>query len=266
MRRIDFIGPSAVGKSTLYKAILNLRKESDFIYSQDEELMNIYINRGLNSSSLKNYLKAQLIRKNLFSGRHLKWAKSFATKEIGEEIESEINLYSGLFDIFLQGLYKIDSLSAARKCLFAKFYIGLLQRLSKITYFETGNIVMTEESVTNNNLGLISSDQYREHISADSKEWNRSTPTAVVYCMHPSLELYYQRRLKRIELRKQITYLDDGVKGEQLFKLCKDSRLSNENKAKVMREIGVPVLNVDMSFPVEENVHKVMKFLREINR
>jgi len=260
MKRLEFIGPAGVGKSTLYKNLLNSRKATGQWLTTKEAnfkiVSHILSSRNMMASLLyKPQLPIPLltgyINRSILKSEY-KVAIDERNKEWNEFIFSILQL-------------KLNDESQSVKILYR--YKWLLSRLEEAALLEKyfpDNVVLIDESVCQKIWPLILS-LFSNGINEAGKNLYRKSPKphGIIYVTCSAKEIF--SRLKKREDNKDHWMIGfKGLSDETLYEQIEKSIQLTDICSQVMMERGVPVLEVNSALEKNEQLGKVNSFIHSL--
>ncbi len=258
MRRIEILGASGVGKTTLFEKVLCARQKNDDFKTPAEARIQIIksIYKGLLPLNRRSLIKYNILKKY-----HDKWALEILRKYNVKAILSSSNIYDGLIELFLSFLMKNRKLTPVRKLEKCQlYYRQILHDLILLEYFNVGFIIFSDAGILMHNQGIADEKAYRKILSQNPSFTHKINPTGIVYCKL-SAETSFRRRKHRIS-SGVVRDIEIDLGDKELLASCKMSLESAEKKANVMKSLGVPVLEIDVAENTSKNTESVLEFIR----
>jgi len=265
MKRIEFIGASGVGKTTLFNTVLANRTIIDNWITPEEARVKIV--KSLSERILidKRSIKIVCIKANIFKKKHASWATGILQKYENKVFKFCLSDYNCLVDFLFTGLNNNIQLEPIRKAKFIEFYYKILVRdIGLLDYFNVNDTIVYHDGIIHNNSGIQNYSDYNEKVCKKPKVSNKINPIGVIYCKL-SLDDNFNRRKHRIANSKNKgTIVERNLNDKELYDLCERSLASTERKANVMKSAGIPVLVIDTSLNTQENVNQIFRFIRDV--
>lgn len=259
MKRIEFIGGPAVGKTTVFNEITKIKKLKDQWMTYKEA--RIHLAKKVNIKNHTTIKFAQTILKmRAFEKVHSKFA-SFILNKFNENIFDEIsNNYEDVSMVFLEELYNNGSISSIQKMRLTSYYYNLLLNgVIIFDYFKLDKLVIYEEGIIHNS-SAFRDDKKASIVLKNHKNLGTSAiPIGIVHC-YMDEEEYFKRRKDRISQGKGI-FLDRTLSDNDLKELCQRSLKSAKEKIEVLKNYNVQVLELDMENPIKDNARKAHDFI-----
>jgi hypothetical protein len=261
IKRIEFIGPSGVGKTTFYNHYLSQRKPESLWFNK-EEVIQQYANEIINIQELPFRLQFYIkfgIKRNYYE----QWFYRHFIKEYKNQIINEnINTYSVLLDILIKDFAENKEIHPFNKLKMFNFYVQRLEDLAIVNYVGNNQKVLFDDGVIHNNSGL-SNPLYLEYLkNCDTTILNLILPSGVIYCGLP-LEENLKRRQNRIGSGKG-TFLEKDLDMVSLKELTIYSSNKASEKIQNIENLGVPVLQLSMNDSIDKMVSEVDNFILNI--
>jgi len=265
MKRIEFIGASGVGKTTLFKSLLKERNFNDSWLTPEEARINVV--KGLSHSQIsskRKLIKYYLIRFNLFQGKHKAYALDVLKQYEKEVFDNVLKDYNCLLQLKLDSLVNNDNIEPYRKARSVEFYLKVLMHdVAFLDYFNVNDIIVYHDGIIHNNSGITKLNDIKANQKYD-KLYEKILPTGII-CCKLSLDENYRRRKHRIATNKNRgTFIERGLSDEDLYDLCKRSLDSVERKAETLKSFGIPVLDINTAVNHKYNALMILEFIKEI--
>jgi hypothetical protein len=267
MEKIEFIGASGAGKTTLFKELLLERNDNKGWSTPQEARIEIamqqkytlikddllrFISYNIYSLYKRNPLFLRIaLEKNLID----KYTKTF---------KNDVADYNCLFELLLDSAcMKTNHLRPYNIIHFFHFYELLLIRdLALLNFFDYNGVVVYEDGIIHNSLGMENANAYEKILHLSPEKRKQIIPSGIIYC-NISLEENILRRKKRIANGK-ITSLELNFNEDELIELCKESCADTARVIELMHDLDVPILEIDMTKSNEENVPQIISFIDKI--
>ena len=261
MRRIEFTGGSAIGKSTVLKAAAEMRKPGDkWLTAQEARIIAAKSMQAKSSFHrlIQIWLKLNLVKKgqdNLAS----KILRGFH-KDITYHLQDK---YSDLAVLFLNQLLAREDLNPIAKLRRADYYYDLLlNKVMLFEYLQFEELIVYDEGIVHSTAAFRSEDQSGQFIEKHLHNETGMLPTAIVYC-YLDEEKYIQRVLERAKIGKDI-FSANNLSSHELQGICHSSLLFEADMLTVMKNHNIPVLEINMADPVKENAELVYHFIKKL--
>jgi len=265
MKRIEFIGASGVGKTTLLKHLLDERAPEDKWLTNIE--FKIQLARKLKIASpivSKRNLMILKLRLNLLKDKHPGISNYLLKPYEDSAIEHNVEPYHGFLDLITKNLSGSDNLSAAKKIKLMEYWFARIKTVALFDYFDQNSIVVFDESIIHNNPGTSDLKAYRKMLDSRPDFASIINPLAVVFC-RLSPEENHKRQIKRKEKNNlqgsPEALLVDNLSKAQCIRRLEESK----RKADVMEKVGVPVYEVNMAESPAHNAKRIIKFIRQFS-
>lgn len=258
MRKIEFLGASGVGKTYIFNRLIESRSTiNDNWVTPGEVKIKIAKSIGNGCFPLN---RRTAMRYNLFKNKHSEWAEDILRKYYVEAFDKCLSTYQGLVELLINGLTRITYINSFDKIKICDFYISCIKRIAVLDYFNVSDLVVFDDGIIHNNFGIIDFLSYKNIACPTLDIKSKINPVAVVFCKL-SLEDNLIRRKKRIA-ENNGTFLEKKLNDSQLRLLCEKSLEDSQNKVEIMKTMGVPVLEVDMTRNQNENIIDILRFIK----
>jgi hypothetical protein len=260
VKRIEFIGGPAIGKSTVLKEVIKMRKHNDCWKTAEEA--RLYLAKTIETKT--NRGKLQRLARICLKLSLTKFQNFMASIILNEYKDTILDClhekYSDIVDIFLVALFKNDRINSIDKIRLAVFYFDLLlDNVMLFDYFKLNNIIVYDEGIIHNNSAFRSIEKSGKVLDNHIRKNTNVVPVGIIYC-YMNLERYIKRRKERI-IKGNGIFLDRKLNNFELEDLCRESLKSAKDKINVLRLYKVPVLEIDMEEPVIDNAKKAYEFI-----
>ena len=261
MNRIEFIGASGVGKTTLFNMILAKRIENDRWLTPEEARVRII--RSMNPGSIKisrQSIKAFLLNKKIFTSKHINWSISILKKYEEEIFDSCLSDYNPLIDLLISDLANDAQLEAKMKTRIIQYYMGILMwDVVILDFFNINDVIIYHDGIIHNNKGTCNYKYYLEKVCSKPSIRKRINPVGIVYCKI-SLDDNFNNRKQRIAEGKG-TFIERALNDKELLCSCRQELILAESQANVMEKVGIPSIKVDMSLNNSKNAKQILQFI-----
>ena len=258
MNRIEFIGSSCVGKSTLFAEVLHMRNKDDLWSYPLEAQLNIIkqMQRGRFSFSRKG-----LIVLGLLKSQHAKWAKEILDNHKEQALMQYADAYDGLIKLYMEHILNDKEVSSIRKLqLLNLYYNRVVFDLIILAYFSPGTLSVYDDGVMAINSGILDVKEFKSIALGSQAIKEVVMPTAIVYCKL-SLEATFERMKKRINEGKG-NYAIRRMTDLEISETCKKGLQAADGIFKVLNALRVPSIEVNMEEDISINAHKVSEYIR----
>ena len=264
MRKITFIGASGVGKSTLYKSLVKARTDKDLWSTPDEERLKLakLIKSDFPKPNYKT-LMVFLLKMGVFKNSRKNIVSELLWKKEKEAFLKGFGPYEGLLEIMLRYYDEAAPGNASKKIRMLSLYLDIL--IKDVILLEQNGckkMVVYDDGIFHNNYGLVMPNSLKEAMSKYPEMATVVNPAAIVHC-NISLEENMARRQHRIE-KGRGTFMEVGLDQQALLDLSRDSLKAAAEKVQQFREVGIPILELNMSDDLKVNVEKMLHFIRQI--
>lgn len=266
MRKIEFIGASGTGKSTLFEEVLKNRGEEDTWITPTEGRIQIVkkMSSGQYHSPLYKIMLT-VIKLNLFKKNHSAIATFLLKKSKKERLALQLQEYDPLIKIFLQGMMMDLHMESYRKGQFIRFYLNLIETdLLLLEDIVPEQLIVYDDGIIHNTEGITNEKFFNEMVQSNSKILEKILPDGVVFCELSEIE-NYKRRKSRIVQGKG-TMIENNLSDQQLKDLCHTSMEESKETIAILEAFSIPVLRINMDDDFEKNIDIVNEFIRKISQ
>ena len=257
MKRIEFTGAAGVGKSTLFSKLLEKRVERSSWYTPKEALINTVKE---NFKSKHPFNRRGLIQYNISPQYHEKWSREILASYKWKIYKSSLPSYNSWINFFIEAYNENKTHPASAKMEHFNLFFSQIEELSTLSYFNFKDKIIYEEGLLQHNPGITELTSFQQIKYSEENKFQ--LPVAVVYCKL-SVEENYKRRKNRIAQGKG-TQNEREKSDKDLLDLCTRMNDRISRRVEVLKAIGIPILEVDMSSDLSKNVEKVNSFINGI--
>ncbi len=260
INRIEFVGGSGVGKTTVFREVIKQRPDRKLFLTPVEGRIHIVkkLYPGLWPPNRRS-----LIRLNFFSQRHELWSREILEKFADEAIGAAGDAYDGLIHLFFQYLNG-DNIHFIQKLALSELYFKkLLYEVILLDYFLPSEKILFDEGIISLNGGVCNYSIYEQKVMERSMLSRiRSNPAGIIHCKLPP-EKNFLRMQKRIQLgvgNYRVKTMDEKT----LLSKCRKGVHAAQGIANVMKKAGVPVLEIDLEQKPSDNARMVIEFVKSL--
>lgn len=263
MYKIEFIGAPAIGKSTVLEKTVTLRSKNDSWLTSKEAKIKIAINKKYKKFNMQKLFQFCL-KMGIIKGMH-NYLSAFILKEDEKYIWDNLNAkYNDLVFLFLNEINNNKDLNSMVKMKLINFYYGLIKEYIILDYFIFNNLLVYDEGIIHNNDAFKNEKICGEFIQKNIQQKTNIIPSGIIYCFINDGSVYLKRRIERIKKGNGI-FLERQLNNKEIELLCSRSLKSANNKVNILKKYNIPILEIDMSNPIEDNAKKVYKFISGFN-
>jgi len=259
-KRIEFIGASGVGKSMLYKHLIQHNFERKRWETPHEARIRICRSIRGKKMDAKRKLALGLIKLGVEGSISRKCVKLILSSYRKDVFDQSLKLYNPLFDIKFLSLSK-SSIPPYIKFRSAELYLKRVYwDVAILDHFNCTEIVVYDDGIIHNNSGVCDVKQYSETLTKYPGSEEKANPIAIVYCKL-SVQENYMRRFNRIQSGKG-TFIERSIQEDKLYAECEKSTINAEKKVETMRAYGISILEIDMKESIQNNSERVNYFIQ----
>lgn len=258
MKRIDFLGAPGVGKTTLYNSLLQQRGRHEKWLTVEEAKLLIakrYVRNNFYSiKELARLLILNTVKKRVLQN---KLSENICNSLTKQALKDKLDDWMPFIDLCGESLGDLSKPSYYR-FLLAKWLLSQLDDVVLVESVDFNYTVLFDESLSQRATGLMPWD-YSFGERQSRRYYNLIPPPyAVVYlCAEP------QQIIKRITDRPQKSFIvqHQGLSCHELLERTKIAAMIVEIGAGILRERGIPVLELDAELPIDEIVVVAQNFI-----
>lgn len=265
MKRIEFVGASGIGKSALLHEVVKHKTGSDSWITFEEA--RVYLAKTIAVDKVSLRMSQLYLQSNLTRPKKLReyLVAKILDRNSRDIFDATHGKYLDLADAFLEPLHKYNAINSMRKMsLTAFYYQHTLLDTILLDYYKLNKVVVDDEGIIHNTLGFTDEERFRVVYENHANSETSVIPIAVVFCNLGEIS-YMQRRKNKI-LQGRGTVLERTFNDDELQKSCRRFMQSAAAKINVLKKFGIPVLEINMENPLQENAPIVYEFITDQSR
>ncbi len=262
MKRIEFIGGSGVGKTTLFLEIIKLKRAKDCWMTVEEARQNlaktVYPKRKLHK------LFQLYLRINKIKILQPQMVNRILNSYKVDVIDSMQDRYSDVADLILEGLIN-SSINSVKKIALASYYKQLLfDEIILFDFFKIEGLVAFHDSIIHVSQAFNVEEKVKTIFENHRILKTSLIPVGIVYC--------YLDKVKCLERRKKRINEGKGSLGERTLKNKELKELNHrslkvaEDKIKVLKNYNIEILELNMEDSVQDNAKKAYNFINKLSK
>lgn len=263
MKRIELLGPSGVGKTTLYKQICKVPALNRPYITHREAYIKA-AKYGVKPSKFNLYLYQVALKSEIFRSKRLGLAKTILRDlKLKEEIvnESEYARIEISTDIFLNTV-----LNESNPLIIKKRFDKFMKRVDELIllehFFSNDEVILFDEGVLHKHYGIT---DYGLKKFPTDKLTNDAVlnPAGIISC-EQTVQVIYEQALKRKE--NGIYTLTHGpLSNTELRERIEQNLNAHLKKISLFLDHGIPILRINTGEEFTHILEKIQKFLVSIN-
>lgn len=259
--KIEFIGASGVGKSTLFNEITENKPETAIWLTPLEARISLAKNKRIRQCTQSSHaIMLALLKLHLFKQKHALLSSYVLRDDVKELIYNSMDSYNDIIELSLQALVTNQKIEPYRKAIFMEFYANLIIQDVLLPELLSGNpIIVYDDGIIHNSVGLTDETRFRELSNKNPSLLKRLLPQGVVFC-ELSLDDNLNRRKRRIAEGKG-TILENQLTDEELIDICKESIETSEKIIDIFKRHSIPILRLNMNNSTKGNVKLFNQFI-----
>lgn len=244
MNWVEGIGPAGIGKTTFFRKLVLKSYKSTAWVTEEQGLSHII--RNPKDSGIKKKLLAIYFRQNLINFRKQRYLNSQYL--FGNEILNvQGKPYNTLLESYLDFLRKEDKKVVNRLASFL-WYVKLIKTLCAFDSYKYKKTVFFDEGILQN------------HPNLENVDWEKCILPRGLIFFYLSPELNFSRIMDR--KREGVTrVIHRGLNGHTLKAIIEDDHKRHFRRRKILRNLNIPTIDVDLSEPDEKVYQRVNDFL-----
>lgn len=258
MKRIEFLGAPGIGKTTIYCELMRQRKRQDKCLSIDEAKIAItkcYLRR--HPHTINNISRLILLYAFCVTAVQKRLSESISQSMAKKALESRLESWMPFIE-------KCSfCLADCTKPPYYRFLLAnwFLCQLNDVALVEAHNMdykVIFDESLSQRSMGILPWNNPVDKKQVRDYFMLVPAPDAVV-CMYAKPQYIYERVKARQQNR--IIVQHKGLSDSELMERTKYAAEVVDNGLRVIKERGIPVIEVNACLPVDQIVEKIQQFI-----
>lgn len=262
MKRIETIGGPGIGKTTLFKEIIKLKKAKDCWVTVEEARRNLA--KTVKPKNKLHKLFQFYLKINLISIYQQQMAIRILNSYTSDVLDSMWKSYSDVADLIFKGLNKNNNNAVIKMVLASYCYKLLIKEIMLFDYFKVDDFVVFDESIIHNSSAFSDAKKIELIFKNHEKLKTGVIPKRLIYCFLEE-ERYLERRKNRIREGKG-TLVERTLKQQELKIFCYRSLKYAEEKIKVLKNYNIEILELNMEEPVSDNAKQAYDFINNLSK
>lgn len=262
MNRIEFIGASGAGKTTLFRDVLNERSNNDQWMTPEEA--RIALAKKEQIAGFKFNLRTVLLfclKLNLMKKEHTTISNYLLRTYEDQLAFTRVADYHDVIDYSFRSLSVDESIDPYRKVKFMNYYTMLiLHDFILVDELKDRPLIVYEEGILHNFSGLSELSDVTQLMTERPDLIKKLLPSGAVYC-DLDLEENVNRRKKRLG-SGQGTVFERQLDEEGLIALSKDSIKCAQAMIRLLESCDIPILYLNMMDAPDNNRALVKAFIK----
>ncbi len=270
MERIEFIGASSVGKSTLFDNMLSKRNSKKEWVTSEEFTVQIARNLKIYPTVIsKRTIGIIVLKGNILREKHNRIARRLLGDYQEKVCIRHAGTYNALTNMIMDGAAEDCGLLSHLPTPFKKNkYLAhchqcIIEMLLLEFFDKNKTVVFNDKSIIRHNPKTSDKEAYMKALNGSMEGDLKINPSGIIFC-NLSLEENIERRLSRIH-SGVIQFTEKDLTEQEIRNLCRFEIEDAKQKAEVMKQAGVPVLEVDMAGNPDQNANHVMDFIKRVS-
>lgn len=262
MQRIDFIGASGVGKTSLFNELISRRSETEKWMTIDEAKLIITLHLVINNfNDVKHKFFAPLLKFKYLNFIFAYVYKNTVHSYLMELLRKNKEQYSEFLEILLKNAV-IKEEEPLYKLLNVVWFYNIFENVILIEQSPIEGVVIFDESLSHKLCSLSNSFTGIDDIAI--MEFSTiPPPLAIIHCHLDPIETL-QRLKQRQRENNKLILKHYNLNDDQLLESIKARKHYAQIGAQVMKDRGVKVIDIDMNDDTQQNLKKVINFLKYI--
>jgi thymidylate kinase len=251
---VELIGPPGVGKSTLYSALI-AKWQKGFDWIPDRHLVSSCTRQKLNYNSPKEF--ALTLLTNVYGKPDKK-----VLKEAGQRFVDRFPEFMDFLWEYIHSEKRVHK-NSKKDLRFetAMLFYDKIQKTQIMLESDSKKIVLHDAGIINWIVPIIH-DTYRMDEEKDLLYKFIETmylPYAMIYVLCDTKE-----NVKRLSTRKRKLRMHSGLDINELERSALNEQEKRASFYKILESLGIPILKIDSSKNIEDNVSQITAFLNNL--
>jgi len=263
VRRIELIGASGVGKTTLYNKLGSIPRKNRCYLTLKDAYKTAALNCEIPVRQVQLFFYRQLLKSGMAKNKERGLGKIILMEHLNGETDqrSKYNAFSVSFDILYHYLKDEPGPFYVKKRM-SRFlrtiddYLLLDQGLSET------EPVLVDEGMTTHHYPGITEYGFQTYSTEQLKSDPVFSPSGIIYCVQ-SPEIIFEQAIRRRENGTK-TFSHGRLNNEELRRHIEKNILKDERKINSYRKIGVPVLEINTGEKFEHLKEKINAFATRV--
>ena len=267
LNRIELIGASGVGKTTLYEKLKTISDSSEVYMTFERACKLAALNSSISLSRLDLFCYQKLLKYGLIKRKHIGLSRVILNDQINDMAKDRF-MYNGFnvsFKIlchFLQEKdnpfypFYLDNPFHVRKTI--NKFLQIADNLIIINKLFTGNdMVIMDEGILHYHPG-ITDYGFKNFSPEQLKSDPVFTPFGIISCEQP-VENIFEQAMKRRKEGIQ-NFVHRLLNEDELFEFIKTNVEFANKKVESLKNLGIPCLHVNTGEPAHRIAKKIAQF------
>jgi hypothetical protein len=262
MKRIEMVGASGVGKTTLYKKFDQLPADSRSFLTLKDVYKIAALNADISIFQPNLFFYQKLLRYGLLKSKDLGLSNVILkSKTKNDNDRNKYNDFRVSFDILYHSLKDSDNPFFVRKRIM-KFLDTIDRHLLLEKYFSGDDVVIVEEGMLHYHPG-ISEYGFKSYRIDQLRNDPAFNPAGIIHCVQ-SAEVIFNQALKRKKQGKK-TFSHGSLNNEELMVFVEKSIAAVDKKVKGKIKLGIPILRINTGETADQLIKKINEFSISLN-
>lgn len=260
MKRIDFLGAPGVGKSTLYKQLIDSRGGGSFGLTPKEadlKLAREYLN-NIPKKNIKEILAVGTLNNIFLKPLHPIIVDKVIRRVEDESIWAEREQYSEFLNQALLGAC-VEEKDPVRRLMGANWLFDVIKKVAVVENSKFDDVVLFDESLSQKIYGVTYHDTELDRQEIEMYFNLMPKPLHLVYCY-----LTPDRVLERLNSRSKVIPSHRGLDETNLLNKITIQMQIAEIGYQVLKSRGINIVELDMQDSINKNAEKLVHLLHNI--
>lgn len=259
MRRIELIGPSGVGKTTLYEKLSGIPLENRSYLTLKDAYKTAALTCEIPVSRLKLNIYQTLLKSGLVKSKEWGLGKVILLERLQEKADkrSKYNPFSVSFDILYHYLKDEPGPYYVEKRM-SRFLRTIDDYLLLARGLPGDELVLVDEGMTTHHYPGITDYGFQTYSTEELKSDPVFNPSGIVFCIQ-SADIIFDQAIRRKENGIK-TFSHGRLKEQELQAHVEKNITKDFKKVNSFRKIGIPVLEINTGEDFEITVQKINEF------
>lgn len=263
MKRIEMVGASGVGKTTLYEKLDRIPKTKRSYLTLKDAYKTAALSCEIPVRQVKLFIYQQLLKSGLVKNKERGLGKVILIEHINKktDIRSKYDPFNISFDIMYHYLKGEPSPYLVEKRM--KKFLNAVDNYLLLKQGLPGNdLVLIDEGILHSHKG-ITEYGFKKYNHQQLKMDPAFNADGIIHCLNTE-EIVFKQALKRKEEGIK-TFGQGHLNRVELREHVKKSLLINKKKVEGFREIGIPVMQIHTGEKIEVIFKKINEFYSSLS-
>lgn len=261
-KRIEMIGPSAVGKTTLYNRLDRALNSNAEVLTLKDAYKEAALQADISANEILLFCYQNALKSGLFKSKERGLGRVILTKKYNMKSLKKTGFGKFLvsFDIHHE-----HSREYRDPVFVQKMLNGFLDKVEDHLLLEqslrTNKILLVDEGMIHHHTG-ITDYALQTYTGEELRSDPVFSPAGIIHCVQDE-EVIYEQAIKRKEEGIK-TFSHGGLTNKELRPFIKKNVIYDKQKTERLKNIGIPVLDIHTGEDFEVNLNKIVSFASDL--